>query len=166
MSNFFQGAQGGPTLRPLYLSSPLSGLSRDAHIRATLDCELGHCDGGSRCGNRPFTCVVHIKLNILLPLPQGPEKPRSLLTRYFGGSAFFPLGRIGRPRRAFGLPRRNSLFASRVGSPLKLGCHHYFVVQSVGGRSLWPPLPLTQFSSPSSPSSRSGAGGEQGDPET
>ena len=62
---FLQGAQGGPTLRPLYLSSPLSGLSRDSHIRATLDCELGRCDGGSRCGSRPITCLVYKKLNIL-----------------------------------------------------------------------------------------------------
>ena len=84
MSNFFQGAQGGPTLRSLFIRRPSGLLGDGAHTVPPRAANVFHRLGGPRMGGPPsFRSVTEQKAK-LASAPSPGQSVVSVLIRHFG----------------------------------------------------------------------------------
>ena len=89
MSNFFQGAQGGPTLRPLFIRRPAGLLGDGAHTVPPRAANVFHRYGGPPDGGPPpFRSTTEQKAT----LASAPSPGQSIvfaLNRHFGMVCLF-----------------------------------------------------------------------------
>ena len=89
MSNLFQGAQGGPTLRPLSIRRPSGLLGDGAHTVPPRAANVFHRDGGPPDGGPPLFSFITEQKDTLASAPSPGQSVVSVLIRHFGAVCLY-----------------------------------------------------------------------------